>query len=68
MQLYCPYFCELFLSSVFPMYQRDKLDPDLHQFADDKPAAEMYGKWAYLSSFKGFEPYLEARIRIRIRF
>jgi hypothetical protein len=42
-------------------HQRDQLDPDPHQFADDKP------KCIFEHFFKVWSLYLEARIRIRIR-
>jgi hypothetical protein len=46
-------------------HRSDKLDPDPHKFADDKP------KWVWNMGlfehfFKVFSLYLEARIRLRI--
>jgi hypothetical protein len=43
----------------------DKLDPDPHQFAYNKPKCMEYEP--ILALLQGFEPFLKDRIRIRIK-
>jgi hypothetical protein len=46
-------------------HESDKLDPDPHQFEDDKAKYMEYEP--ILALCQGFDPYFEARIRIRIK-